>query len=203
MLHLARSSWHHFKGPSRTQSANQISYTAQEGGLVRFGERGGIRKTSHCGGETTEEGGGEENKPVLKFNFHLSQRALLNRTWYHRTVLGDLPADCSAREQPGYWSRSVYLVMPHQISGCCTLSRPWSNAISVCISAASVLQQTREGRGGWGSWAGWWHPFSRAGWHPFFLRRKLCHSKLHLISHWYEGGCSGIHLHMPLHPSST
>lgn len=40
------------------------------------------------------------------------------------------------------------LVMPHQISGCCTLSGLWSNAISVCISAASFLQVTWEDRGG-------------------------------------------------------
>jgi len=40
MLHLARSSWHHYKGPGRTQSANQISYTIQEGGLVHFGSDG-------------------------------------------------------------------------------------------------------------------------------------------------------------------
>lgn len=51
MLHLVRSRWHHFKGPSRAQSANQISHTTQGGGLVCFGERWGSRKTSRCGGE--------------------------------------------------------------------------------------------------------------------------------------------------------
>lgn len=65
--------------------------------------------------------GGEENEPVLKVDFHLNQRALLNCTRPLRTDTTqpsqETFADCTTREQSHCWSRSWCLVMPHHISG--------------------------------------------------------------------------------------